>query len=226
MCFPRTRRQNYYIWVVVDIFTKSTHFFPVKSTYSAEDYSKIYIDVIVSLHGILLSIILDGGSQFTSRFWRLLQKGLDTQVKLITDFHPQTNGQAERTIQTLMLRACIIDFRGSLDDHFHLVEFSYNNSYHSSISMAPFEVLYGRRVGLLLDGLMLENPRFLVYFIDKTLDKVHLIINHLQTSYSRQNYYADKRRRELEFEEGDNVYFKISPMKGVVRFVKKGKLSP
>ena len=75
------------------------------------------------------------------------QKGLGTQINLSKTFHPQMDGQAERTIQTLedMLRACVIDFKGSWDDHLPLIEFAYNNSYHSSIQMAPYEALYGRR---------------------------------------------------------------------------------
>ncbi|KAF3622660.1 RNA-directed DNA polymerase -like protein [Capsicum annuum] len=105
---------------------------------------------------------------------------LRQMVKQSTNFHPQTDGQAERTIQTLedMLRACAIDFKGSWDDHLPLIEFAYNNSYYSSIKMAPFEAIY------------------------------------------------DIRRKDLEFEIGDYVYLKISPMKGVKRLVKKGKLSP
>ena len=131
----------------MDRLTKSAHFLPVKVSYSAEDYAKLYIKEIVKLHGAPLSIISDRGAQFTSHFWRSFQSGLGTQVKLSTAFHPQTDGQAERTIQTLedMLRACVIDFKGNWDDHLPLIEFSYNNSYHSSIAMAPFEALYGRR---------------------------------------------------------------------------------
>ncbi|WMV37963.1 hypothetical protein MTR67_031348 [Solanum verrucosum] len=117
---PRTRRQHDSIWVIVDRLTKSVYFLPVKVSYSAEDYAKLYIKEI---------------------------SGLGTQVKLSTAFHPQMDSQAERTIQTLvdMLRACVIDFKGSWDDHLPLINFSYNNSYHSSIAMAPFEALYGRR---------------------------------------------------------------------------------
>ncbi|GJX07168.1 putative reverse transcriptase domain-containing protein [Tanacetum coccineum] len=76
-----------------------------------------------------------------------LQKVLGTQLDMRTAYHPQTYGQSERTIQTLeeMLRACVIDFGGSWDTHLPLVEFSYNNSYHSSIKCAPFESLYGRK---------------------------------------------------------------------------------
>ena len=107
----------------------------------------MYINDIMSFHGISLSIISDRGTQFTSRFWRNFQNGLGTQVKLNTTFHSQTDGEAEPTIHTLedILRACVIDFKGNWDDHLPLIEFSYNNSYHSSISIDPFEALYGRR---------------------------------------------------------------------------------
>ncbi|WMV45381.1 hypothetical protein MTR67_038766 [Solanum verrucosum] len=123
------------------------HFLPVKVSYSAEYYTKLYINEIVNLHGAPLSIISDRGAQFTSYFWKSFQSGLGTQVKLSTTFHPQTDGQAERTIQTVedMLRVCGIDFKGIWDDHLPLIEFSYNNIYPSSISMAPFEALYGRK---------------------------------------------------------------------------------
>ena len=127
--------------------TKSTNFIPVKSTDRVEDYTRLYIDEIVRWHAIPLSIISDRRAQFTSHFWRSFKNILGTHVKLSTDFHPQIDGQAELTIHTLevMLRACVIDFRGNWDDHLPLIEFSYNNSYHSSIGMAPFEALYDRR---------------------------------------------------------------------------------
>ncbi|WMV18820.1 hypothetical protein MTR67_012205 [Solanum verrucosum] len=161
---PRTRRQHDSIWVIVDRLTKSAHFLPVKVSYSAEDYAKLYIKEIVNLHGAPLSIISDRGAQFTSYFWRSFQSGLGTQVKLSTAFHPQTDGQAERTIQTLedMLRACVIDFKGNWDYHLPLIEFSYNNSYHSSIAMAPFEHFMVEGVDLRLGGLKWVNFLFLV----------------------------------------------------------------
>ena len=128
------------------MLTKSTHFIAIKFTCIVKDYARIYINEIVSLHGIPLSIILDRGAQFTSSFWKSFQKGLDTQVKLNTDFHPQIDGKEESTIKTLeyMLRSGVIDFKGSWDDHLPLIEVSYNNSYHWSISMEPFESLYGK----------------------------------------------------------------------------------
>ncbi|WMV14119.1 hypothetical protein MTR67_007504 [Solanum verrucosum] len=144
---PRSCRQHDPIWVIVDRMTKSAHCLPVKTTHTTEDYTKLYIQEVLRLHGVLVSIISDRCVQFTAQFWKSFQKGLGAKVNLSTTFHPQTDGQAERTIQTLedMLRACVIDFKGNWDDHLPLIEFAYNNSYHSSIQMAPYEVLYGRR---------------------------------------------------------------------------------
>ena len=105
-----------------------------------EDYSRIYINKTVSLHGIPLSIIFDRGSHFTSHFWRTFKKGLVT-------VRPQMDGQPKCTIHTMeyMLIYCVIDLKGNWDDHLRLVDFSYNNSYRSSTFMAPFEALYGRQ---------------------------------------------------------------------------------
>ena len=144
---PHTRRQHDSIWVIVDRMTKSSRFFAVKTTYLAEDYAKIYLTEIVTIHGVPLYIILDRGHQLTSHFWKSFQKGLGTQVNLSTTFHPQTDGYAERTIQTLedMLSACVIYFKDIWGDHLPLIEFAYNNNYHSSIQMVHYETLHGRR---------------------------------------------------------------------------------
>ncbi|WMV58132.1 hypothetical protein MTR67_051517 [Solanum verrucosum] len=186
--------------------TKSAYFIPVKVSYLAEDYAKLYLIEMVKLHRVPLSSISDRGTQFTSQFWKSFQMGLGTHVKLSTTFHPQTDGKAERTIQTLkdMLRVCVNDFKGNWDDHLPLIEFAYNNSYHSSIGMAPFVVLYGKRC---------RSP--IGWFEER-----------LKTAQSRQKSYADVKKRDLEFDVNDWVYLKISPMKGVMRFGKKGKLSP
>uniref|UniRef100_M1AKY5 Retrotransposon protein n=1 Tax=Solanum tuberosum TaxID=4113 RepID=M1AKY5_SOLTU len=127
--------------------TKSTHFLPVKTTHTAKDYAKLYIQEVVRLHGDPVSIISDRGAQFTAQFWKSFQKGLGSKVNLSTAFNTQTDSQKERTIQTLedMLRDFVIDFKGNWDDHLPLIEFAYNNNYHSSIQMAPYEALYGRR---------------------------------------------------------------------------------
>lgn len=126
--------------VIVDRLTKSTHFLPIKKSQSAESLTQLYVDCIVRFHGIPKSIISDRDSRFTSRIWQTLQESFGTRVKLSTAFHPQTDGQTERTIQTMedMLRACALEWQTSWDKCLPLVEFAYNNSYHSSIGMAPF----------------------------------------------------------------------------------------
>ncbi|GMP72867.1 hypothetical protein CsSME_00030760 [Camellia sinensis var. sinensis] len=115
--------------------------------FSLEKFAKLYIKEIVKLHGIPVTIVSDRDSRFVSMFWKSLHTALGTSLNFSTAFHPQTDGQSERTIQTLedMLRACVIDLGGSWDEHLALVEFSYNNSYHASIQMAPYEALYGRK---------------------------------------------------------------------------------
>ncbi|XP_070021726.1 uncharacterized protein [Nicotiana sylvestris] len=134
------------------------------------------------------------------------QKRLGTKVNLSTAFHPQTDGQAERTIQTLedMMRACVIDFGGNWDDHLPLIEFAYNNSYQASIGMAPYEALYGQRcrspVGWFEPTeVSLIGPEF----VCEALEKVQLIRERLKAAQSRQKSYSDKRHRELEFMVGD-----------------------
>ncbi|KAK1424185.1 hypothetical protein QVD17_19506 [Tagetes erecta] len=144
---PRTSSGNNAIWVIVDRLTKSAHFLPIRESYKVGKLSKIYLKEVVSRHGVPVSIISDRDSRFTSRFWRALHRALGTRLDMSTAYHPQTDGQSERTIQTLedLLRACVIDFGGNWDTHLSLAEFSYNNSYHASIKAAPFEALYGRK---------------------------------------------------------------------------------
>ncbi|GKF25602.1 reverse transcriptase domain-containing protein [Tanacetum coccineum] len=128
------------IWVIVDHLTKFAHFIPTRETDSMETLTRVYIKEIVSRHGVPISIISDHDSHFTSKFW-----GLGTHLDMSTAYHPETDGQSESTIQTIedMLRSCIIDFVKGWERHLPLVEFSYNNSYHASIKVAPFKALYG-----------------------------------------------------------------------------------
>ncbi|KAI3814168.1 hypothetical protein L1987_18915 [Smallanthus sonchifolius] len=112
---PRTSSCCDSIWVIIDRLTKSAHFLPIREDYRVEKLARIYIDEIVSRHGVPLNIISDRDARFTSRFWQSLQTALGTRLDLSTAYHPQTDGQTERTIQTLedMLRACVIDFGGN-----------------------------------------------------------------------------------------------------------------
>jgi hypothetical protein len=144
---PRTQSDHDSIWVIVDRLTKSAHFLPIKENYSMDRLARLYLKEIISRHGAPISIISDRDPRFTSQFWKSLHRVMGTRLDMSTAYHPQTDGQSERTIQTLedMLRACVIDFGGSWDSHLPLIEFSYNNSYHSSIKCAPFEELYERK---------------------------------------------------------------------------------
>ncbi|GJW04736.1 putative reverse transcriptase domain-containing protein [Tanacetum coccineum] len=146
-----------------------------------------------------------------------------------TAYHPQTDGERERTIQTLedMLRACVIDFGGSWNIHLLLAEFSYNNSYHSSIHCAPFEALYVRNCRSPVLWADIGDSRLIrPELVQETIDKVVVIRDRLKAARDRQKSYADNRRKPLEFQVGDHVMLKVSPWKGVVRFRKKGKLAP
>nr|GEV55810.1 putative reverse transcriptase domain-containing protein [Tanacetum cinerariifolium] len=133
------------IWVIVDRFTKSVHFLPMMEDDSIDKLTKLYLKEVVTRHGIPISIISDCDPRFTSNFWRTFQKALGTQLDMSTTYHPETDGQSERTIQTLedMLPACVIDFRNGWEIHLPLIEFSYSNNYHASLKAAPFEALYG-----------------------------------------------------------------------------------
>lgn len=226
---PTSSRGMNSIWVIVDRLTKSAHFIPVKNTFTAAQLAEIYIQEIVRLHGIPVNIVSDRDAKLTSNFWQSLQHGLGTSLSFSTAFHPQTYGQSERVIQILedMLRACVIDFRDGWESKLPLLEFAYNNSFQVSIGMAPYEALYGRkcRTPVLWEEVgeqLILGPEILT----RTVGIVAKIRERLETAQSRQKSYADQRRRDLEFGEGDHVFLKVSPMKGVVRFGKKGKLSP
>ncbi|GKA33919.1 putative reverse transcriptase domain-containing protein [Tanacetum coccineum] len=162
-----------------------------------------------------------GGGHF-SRHWVLAWD-------MSTAYHPQTDGQSERTIQTLedMLRACVIDFGNGWVKHLPLVEFSYNNSYHASIKAAPFEALYGRKCRspvcwAEVGQVQLTGPEL----VQETTERIIQIKQRIQTARDRQKSYADLKRKPMEFQVGDKVMLKVSPWKGVVRFGKRGKLNP
>ena len=216
------------IWVIVDRLTKSAHFLPVKKTYSTDRLARLYVSRIVCLHGVPVSIVSDRRATFTSVFWQELHKALGTRLDFSTAFHPQTDGQSERTIQTLedMLRMCVMDFGGQWDIHLPLIEFAYNNSYHASIEMAPYEALYGRKCRSPLCWEVGERQLTGPELVQITSEKVPIIQQRLRTAFSRQKSYADPRRKDVSFSAGDMVFLKVSPMKGVMRFGKKGKLAP
>nr|GEW73484.1 putative reverse transcriptase domain-containing protein [Tanacetum cinerariifolium] len=189
-------------YVVVDRLTKSAHFLATREDYSMKRLSRLYIDEIVTRHEVPVSIISDRVRRFTSRFGQTLQKSLRMRLDISMAYHPQTDRQSERTIQTLedMLRACVIEFGGSWDVHLPLAEFSDNNSYHSSIRCAPFEALYGRKCRSPVLWAKIKERRLIgPDLVQETTNKVVLIKEKLKA---------------------------VSPWKGVIRFGKKCKFSP
>ncbi|GJR28453.1 putative reverse transcriptase domain-containing protein [Tanacetum coccineum] len=146
-----------------------------------------------------------------------------------TVYHPETDCQSERTIQTLkdMLHACVIDFGKGWVKHLPLAEFSYNNSYYDSIKAAPYEALYGRKCRspvcwAEVGEAQLTGPEL----IQETTEKIVLIKQRKKSAQDRQKSYADRKRKPIEFEVGDRFMLKVSPWKGVVQFGKRGKLNP
>nr|GEW21727.1 putative reverse transcriptase domain, ribonuclease H-like domain, aspartic peptidase domain protein [Tanacetum cinerariifolium] len=194
-----------------------------------EKLARMYLKEVVTRHGIPVSIISNRDGIFASNFWRSLQKALGTTLAMSTTYHPNTDRQSERTIQTLedMLRACVIDFGKGWVKHLPLVEFSYNNSYHASIKAAPFEALYGRKCHSHVCWAEVEEFQLIgLEIVQEITDKIIQIKQSIQAPRDRQKSYADLKRKPMEFQVGDQVMLKVSPWKGVVRICKRGKLNP
>nr|GFA77953.1 putative reverse transcriptase domain, ribonuclease H-like domain, aspartic peptidase domain protein [Tanacetum cinerariifolium] len=217
------------IWVIVDRLTKSAIFTPIRETDPMDKLTRIYLKEVVTRHGIRVSIISDRDPRFASNFWRSLQNTLGTRLDMSTAYHPETDGQSERTIQTLkdMLHACAIDFGKGWVNHLPLFEFSYNNSYHATIKATSFEALYGQKCCLPVCWTEVGEAQILgPELIQETTEKIVLIKERMQAAHDRQKSYVDLKRKPMEFQVGDKVMLKFSPWKGIVRFDKREKLNP
>ena len=206
-CLPMCQGKDW-IWVIVDRLTKSAHFISVKGTTTASQYAEIYVREIVKLHGVPKSIIFDRGSVRTSQFWKAFMKDLGSKLRMSSAFHPQTDAQTERVNQVLedMLRACVLDFHSSWVKHLPLVEFAYNNSYHSTIGMAPFKALYGRPCRLPVFWADLEDEHLHgTDYVREATEKMKLIQQRIQSAQSRQKSYYDKHKTQRQFEVGKCV---------------------
>ncbi|GJY23997.1 retrotransposon protein, putative, ty3-gypsy subclass [Tanacetum coccineum] len=189
---PKTLRKNDAIWVVVDRLTKSAHFLPIREGYSARKLAEIFQKEIIRLHGTPVSIVSDRDPRFTSQFWKGFQRAWGTKLNYSTAFHPQTDGQLERTIQILddMLRCCALEWTGNWDDYLCLCRSSvcWNEVGEEAI----------------------EGPEL----VRITNEKVEVAKEKLKEARSRQKSYVDKHRRTLDFKLGDHVFLKVSPWKG------------
>nr|GEY31706.1 reverse transcriptase domain-containing protein [Tanacetum cinerariifolium] len=185
------------IWVIVDRLTKSAHFLPMRKDDTLEKLMRQYLKEVVSKHGVPVSIISDCDGNFTSHFYKSLNKALGTRLDMSTAYYPETDGQSGRTIHTLedMLRACVLNFGKGWDKHLPLVEFLYNNSYHTSIMAALFEALYGRKCRSHIcwaevGDRQLTGPEI----IHETTEKIVQIKSRIQAARDRQKSYADLKK--------------------------------
>ncbi|GKC06779.1 putative reverse transcriptase domain-containing protein [Tanacetum coccineum] len=193
---PKTSTGQDTIWVIVDRLTKSAHFLPMKENDSMEKLTRQYLKEVVSKHGVPVLIISDRDGRFTSQLWKSLNKALGTQLDMSMAYYPQTNGQSERTIQTLedMLRACVIDFGKGWDMHLHLV------------------------------GFLITTVITLLSKMHRS--RLCMIKKRIQVARDKQKSLADRNCKPMEFQVRDMVMLKVSPWKGVIRFGKRGKLNP
>ncbi|GKC13255.1 putative reverse transcriptase domain-containing protein, partial [Tanacetum coccineum] len=176
---PKSSQGYDTIWVIVDRLTKSAIFVLMRETDPLEKLARMYLKE------------------------RSLQKALGISLAMSMAYHPETDGQSERTIQTLedMLRACVIDFGKGWVNHLPLVEFSYSNSYHASIKAAPFEALYGRKCfspvcWAEVEEVQLTGPKI----VQETTEKIVQIKQRIQAARDHQKSYADLKRKLMEFQ--------------------------
>ncbi|XP_024963668.1 uncharacterized protein LOC112503930 [Cynara cardunculus var. scolymus] len=192
----KNQRRHDAIWVIVDRLTKSAHFLPIQEMYPVSKLSNLFQREIVRLHGTPVSITLDQDPRLTSRFWKSLHKAWED-----------------------MLRACALEWSGGWDESLYLVEFAYNNSWQASIGMAPYEALYGRKCRTPIcwnevGERAIEGPEL----VRITTKQVEIAKQKMKEAQSRQKSYIDKYRKHLEFQTGDHVILKVSPLRGIRRF--------
>nr|GEX16578.1 putative reverse transcriptase domain-containing protein [Tanacetum cinerariifolium] len=196
---PRTAAGQDTIWVIVDRLTKSAHFLPMREDDTLEKLMRQYLKEVVSRHGVPVSIISDHDGRFTLHFYKSLNKALGTRLDMSTAYHLETNGQSERTIQTLedIIKAA-------------LFEALYRSTYCSPICWAEVR------------DRQLTGPEI----IHETTKKIVQIKSRIQAACDRQKSYADVRRKPLEFQVGDKVMLKVSPWKRSDMFWQTGKAEP
>eukprot|EP00253_Pinus_taeda_P031928 PITA_31928 len=226
---PKSKKNNDSIMVVVDKLSKSAHFILVKSTYRVVQIAHVFMQNIFKLHGLRKTIISDRDVKFSSVFRKTLFAELGTQLNFSMAYHPQTDGQTERVNQVVkdMLREYVMQQRTKWEDYLHLVEFAYNNGYHTSLLMSPFEVLYGQKCRTPSSWSGLEDRLMLGPKMLKEMEAlVKKVRSNLKAAQDRQKNFVDWKRRFKEYQVGDHVYVRIQAKKSTLQWSGCAQLAP
>ena len=209
-CLPKTAEGHDAIYVVVDRLTKMVHLIPTRTTANAEDTAHLFIEHVLKLHGFPDNFVSDRDPKFRSNFWKELLRCCNCYGHLSSSYHPQSDGQTERTNRVLedMLRHYVGPFHDDWDRHLALAEFAINNSYQESIKNTPFRLNYGRDPKTPL-AWTLRSPSSKVPAAEQLVShlkrSLELAKQSLLAAQQRQKHYADHRRRHEEFQPGDQV---------------------
>lgn len=212
-CLPRTKAGHDAILVVVDRLSKMAHFVPTTTNATAPGTARLFFNMVGRYHGLPKIIVSDRDPKFNSTFWRALWQQFDTKLAMSTAFHPETDGQTERTNRTLeqVLRAFVAYNQTNWDEILPAAEFAINNSVSSSTGMSPFYLAYGQHPVVpssLLSPNQRDNPSNVAAVEDYVLHLANLIkmaTDQLLTAQSRQAKYANQDRREEIFRAGEEV---------------------
>ncbi|MCO5560882.1 hypothetical protein L7F22_014502 [Adiantum nelumboides] len=203
---PKSIHGNTRIWTIVDKFSKQAHFIPVKKTIKAHQMATLFISQVFKYHGLPTSIVSDRDPRMTNNFWKGLFENLGTRLNFSLAYHPQTDGQSE--IANLMVLDLLKAFvtkvvqRSQWEKYLPLVEYAYNNTVHTSIGKAPFEVIEGIPKSPFL--LKVHGKIFAANEYSRDLkESFQKIKDAISIAQQKQKATANKHRRALAFKEND-----------------------
>ena len=227
---PKTPRHFDALMVVVDYLTKMLILVPTYSSATAVDTARFFVDAVVRRHGLPRAIVSDRDTKFTSTFWREVQKTMGTTLAMSSGFHPQTDGQTERANRSIeeMLRAYVSRRQTDWDERLGMVEFAYNNSVHSSTGFTPFYLCYGRHPVSPVTRLIQVDTKNEAAdsFLRRMSEDLDQAKQNLQKAQDRQKTYADKKRRDIEIQVGDEVLLSTKTLPVAVAAGGSRKLGP